>query len=62
MDIAHNGHNNTIHIYSVTVMTHVVGLEDGQSSLGHLSLLHRYEAPPVAAFGMKIMCSSCDQL
>ena len=35
------GHTNTIHVYSVIVMTHVIALEDGQSSLGHLSLLHR---------------------
>ena len=31
---------NNIQVYSVTVMTHVIALEDGQSSLE--SLLHRY--------------------
>ena len=39
--ISHKGHNNTIHVYSVTVMTHVMALHAGQSSQGHLSLLHR---------------------
>ena len=38
---ARKGHNNTIQVYSVTIMTHVIALEDGQFSLGHLSLLHR---------------------
>ena len=32
MLIFHKGHNNTIQVYSVTVMTHVIALEDGQSS------------------------------
>ena len=41
MYITHKGHNNTKQIYSVTAMTHVIALEGGQSSLGHLSLLHR---------------------
>ena len=39
MLISHTDHNNTIQVYSVTVMTHVIALEDGQSSQGHLSLL-----------------------
>ena len=34
MLISHRAHNNTIHVYSVTVMTHVIALEDGQSSQG----------------------------
>ena len=35
MLIAHDeDHNNTIQVYSVTVMTHVIALEAGQSSLG----------------------------
>ena len=38
---ANKGHNNTIQVYSVTVMTYVIALEDGQSARGHLSLLHR---------------------
>ena len=29
-------------VYLVTVLTHVIALEAGQSSQGHLSLLHRY--------------------
>ena len=32
--ITHKDHNNTIQIYSVTVMTHVKALETGQSSQG----------------------------
>ena len=32
--------SETIQVYSVTAMTHIKALEDGQSSLGHLSLLH----------------------
>ena len=32
MLISHKGHNNTIQVYSVTVMTHVIALEAGQSS------------------------------
>ena len=41
--ISHKGNNNTIHIYSVTVMTHVKALQAGQSSQpgGHLSPLRR---------------------
>ena len=34
MLFAHKGHNNTIQIYSVTVMIHVIALEAGQSSQG----------------------------
>ena len=34
MLIAHNDHNNTIQVYSVTVMTHVIALEARQSSQG----------------------------
>ena len=34
MLIAHNDHNNTIQVYSRTVMTHVIALEAGQSSHG----------------------------
>ena len=30
MLIAHKDHNNTIQVYSVTVMTHVIALEDGK--------------------------------
>ena len=30
--ISHKGNNNTIHIYSMTVMTHVKSLQAGQSS------------------------------
>ena len=45
MLIAHKGHNNTMHVYSVTVMTHVIALEAGQSSLGHLSLLQSLVSP-----------------
>ena len=41
MLIYHKGHDNTIQVYSVTVMTNVKALEAGQSSQGHLSLLHR---------------------
>ena len=32
MLISHKGHNNTIQVYSVTVITHVIALEAGQSS------------------------------
>ena len=32
--ISHKGHNNTIQVYSVTVMTNVIALEDGKSSQG----------------------------
>ena len=32
MLIAHKDHNNTIHVYSVTVMTHVIALQAGLSS------------------------------
>ena len=32
--ITHKDNNNTIKVYSVTVMTHVIALEDGQSSQG----------------------------
>ena len=42
MQIALNGHNNTKQVYSVTVMTHVIAMEEGQSIIGHLSLLHRH--------------------
>ena len=38
----HKGHNNTIQVYSVTVITHVIALEDGLSILGHLSIVHRH--------------------
>ena len=34
MLISHKGHNNTIQVYSVTVMTHVKALQAGQSSQG----------------------------
>ena len=34
MLIFHKGHNNTIQVYSVTVMTHVKALQAGQSSQG----------------------------
>ena len=34
MLIAHKDHNNTIQVYSVTVMTHVKALQAGQSSQG----------------------------
>ena len=34
MLIAHKDHNNTIQVYSVTVMTHAIALDAGQSSLG----------------------------
>ena len=34
MLISHKGHNNTIQVYSVTVMSHVIALQDGQSSQG----------------------------
>ena len=34
MQISHKDHNNTIQVYSVTVMTHVKALEAGQSSQG----------------------------
>ena len=40
MYITHNGHNNTIQVYSGTVMTHVIALEDGQSSPAYMSPLH----------------------
>ena len=32
---------NTMQVYLVTIMTHVIALEDGQSSQAHISLLHR---------------------
>ena len=37
------GHTDTIHVYSVTVMTHVKALQAGHSSQGtsDMSLLHR---------------------
>ena len=34
MLISHKGHNNTIQVYSVTVMTHVKAVQAGQSSQG----------------------------
>ena len=34
MLIFHKGHNNTIQVYSVTVMTHIKALQAGQSSQG----------------------------
>ena len=34
MLIIHKGHTDTIHVYSVTVMTHVKALEAGHSSQG----------------------------
>ena len=34
MLIFHKGHNNTIQVYSVTVMTHVKAFQAGQSSQG----------------------------
>ena len=34
MLIPHNGHTDTIHVYSVTVMTHVKALQAGHSSQG----------------------------
>ena len=34
MLFSHEGHNNTIQVYSVTVMTHVIGFQAGQSSQG----------------------------
>ena len=34
MLISHKGYNNTIQVYSVTVVTHVKALEAGQSSQG----------------------------
>ena len=34
MLITHKGHNNTIQVYSVTVMTHVKALQAGHSSQG----------------------------
>ena len=59
MQISHKGHNNTIHVYSVNVVTHVItyvprvrnkdiyiALEAGQSSHAHMSLfmlLHRHQ-------------------
>ena len=41
MLIAHKDNKNTIQVYLVTAMTHVIALEAGQSSQGHQSLLHR---------------------
>ena len=38
----YKGYNNTIQDYFVTVINHVIALEDGQYILGHLGLLHRY--------------------
>ena len=34
MLIPHKGHTDTIHVYSVTVMTHVEALQAGHSSQG----------------------------
>ena len=34
MLIYHKGHTDTIHVYSVTVMTHVKALQAGHSSQG----------------------------
>ena len=34
MVISHKGNNNTIQVYSVTVMTHVIPLDAGHSSQG----------------------------
>ena len=34
MLISHKGHTDTIHVYSVTVMTHVKALQAGHSSQG----------------------------
>ena len=34
MYISHKGHNNTMYVYSVTVMTHAIASEAGQSSQG----------------------------
>ena len=34
MLIPHNGHTDTIHVYSVTVMTHAKALQAGHSSQG----------------------------
>ena len=34
MLISHKGHNKTIQVYSMTVMTHVEALQAGQSSQG----------------------------
>ena len=34
MLISHKGNNNTIQVYSVTIMTHVIALEAGHSSQG----------------------------
>ena len=34
MLISHRGHTDTIHVYSVTVMTHVKALQAGHSSQG----------------------------
>ena len=41
MLISQKGHNHTIQVYSVTVITHVKALQAGQSSQEDLSLLHR---------------------
>ena len=37
MLIAHRDHNNTKQVHYVTVMTHVIGLDAGQSGQGHLT-------------------------
>ena len=34
MLISHRGHTDTIHVYSVTIMTHVKALQAGHSSQG----------------------------
>ena len=46
--IANTDYNNTMHVYSVTVMTHVIALEAGQSSKGVLELFK----PVTSALGL----------
>ena len=41
VNFPYKDNKNTMQVYLVTVMTHVIALEAGQSSQGHLGLLHR---------------------
>ena len=54
MQISHNDHNNTIQVYSATVMTHVLKhLGPDNLDRGHMNLLHRRRIPEVALWAAK---------
>ena len=62
MLITHKDHNNTMQVYSVTVMTHVIALEAGQSTQGTFAPItpvfsyHHNVQGPIRAGILTLIC------